>query len=85
MLPAPEHATHVAVTTLQRELRAMLAEQEAAPSLKTLGWYMPPEFVGDNLFQWVVELHSFEEELPIARDLKARYVSPRVVRCSVKN
>lgn len=46
---------------LHRELEAMLQEQgEALKSdggLKELRWYRPQEFIGDNLFQWVVELH----------------------------
>jgi ubiquitin-conjugating enzyme E2 Q len=63
---------------LQRELRAMLKEQEKADSLRDLGWYMPPEFVGDNLFQWIVELHSFDEALPIAKDLKAKKLTSLV-------
>ncbi len=50
---------------VQRELRSMLKEQEAANSLRELGWYMPPEFIGDNLFQWIVEMHSFDPSLPI--------------------
>ena len=50
----------------------MLKEQENTKSLKTLGWHMPPEFIGDNLFQWVVELHSFERELPVAQDMATK-------------
>ncbi|KAJ6456938.1 hypothetical protein C8R45DRAFT_1033920 [Mycena sanguinolenta] len=30
---------------------------------------MPEEFMGDNSFQWIVEMHSFDEMLPIAEDL----------------
>lgn len=83
LLPAPADATRVATTTLQRELRAMLQEQDTAIAaarrgekgrLRDLGWYMPPGFIGDNLFQWIVELHSFESRLPIAQDLAARCV-----------
>jgi ubiquitin-conjugating enzyme E2 Q len=31
---------------------------------------MPEDFIGDNLFQWIVELHSFDEALPVSKDLK---------------
>jgi len=55
-----------------------LREQDHAKSLSELGWYMPPEFIGDNLFQWIVELHSFEKDLPIAKDLKARKINSLV-------
>ncbi|OBZ72871.1 Poly [ADP-ribose] polymerase 6 [Grifola frondosa] len=63
---------------LQRELKAMLKEQSSAKCLRDLGWYMPPELIGDNLFQWIVELHSFENELPIANDMSTRGVNSLV-------
>lgn len=72
LLAPPSDALPMATMALQKELRACLKEQEAAKSLKQLGWYMAPEYIGDNLFQWIVELHSFEEGLPIARDMKTR-------------
>jgi len=72
LLPPPSESTPSATMAVQRELRAMLKEQEAAKSLKDLGWYMPPGLVGDNLFQWIVELHSFDQELPIAKDMLAK-------------
>lgn len=50
----------------------MMKEQEMAKSLKELGWYMPEEFIRDNLYQWIVELHSFDPDLPIAKDMKAK-------------
>ena len=75
MLPPPVDANTMAVSSVQRELTAMLKEQAKATSLRELGWYLPPDFVGDNLFQWIVELHSFDSALPVAKDLVARWVS----------
>lgn len=72
MLPPPVDASPMAVSSVQRELATMLKEQEKTKSLKELGWYMPPDFIGDNLFQWIVELHSFDPELPVAQDMAAR-------------
>lgn len=72
LMPPPVESTPSATIAVQRELRAILKEQEAAKSLGDLGWYMPPGLVGDNLFQWIVELHSFDPELPIAKDMVAR-------------
>ncbi|KXN88395.1 hypothetical protein AN958_07377 [Leucoagaricus sp. SymC.cos] len=72
LLPPPEDSSVSAVMALQREWRSMLKEQDSASSLKELGWYMPPEFNEDNLFQWIVEIHSFDPELPIAKDLQAK-------------
>jgi len=74
LMPPPFEASPSATMALQRELRAMLKEQENATSLKELGWYMPPDLIGDNLFQWIVEIHSFEETLPLARDMVAACV-----------
>jgi ubiquitin-conjugating enzyme E2 Q len=70
LMPPPFEATPSATMALQRELQAMLKEQENAASLKELGWYMPPDLIGDNLFQWIVELHSFDETLPVAKGMK---------------
>lgn len=84
MLPAPVDASPMATMALQKDLTAMLREQGQAKNLKELGWYMPQDFMSDNLFQWVVELHSFEPSLPIAKDIAARSVisnlaSPQIV------
>ena len=78
MMPAPVDSTRMATMALQHELNSMLKEQERATSLKELGWYMPPEFIEDNLYQWVVEVHSFDKELPIAKDLAQRNVNSLV-------
>jgi len=78
LLPPPSEATPQSTMALQRELKAMLREQGQAKSLKELGWFMPPDFVGDNLFQWIVELHSFDPELPVAQDMAARGVNSLV-------
>lgn len=72
LMPPPLEATPSATMAVQRELAAMLKEQENAKSLKELGWYMPRELIGDNLFQWIVEIHSFDETLPVAKDLKQK-------------
>ena len=78
MMPAPTDSTSMASMALQRELNSMLKEQDRATSLKELGWYMPPEFIEDNLYQWIVELHSFDKDLPIAKDLAQRKVNSLV-------
>ncbi|KAJ7320981.1 hypothetical protein DFH08DRAFT_713280 [Mycena albidolilacea] len=79
LMPPPIDSSPSATMAVQRELKAMLKEQEkaliSAGGLKELGWYMPEEFIGDNLFQWIVEMHSFDETLPIAKDLKREKVN----------
>ncbi|KZT66072.1 hypothetical protein DAEQUDRAFT_798566 [Daedalea quercina L-15889] len=78
LLPPPSESSPQATMALQRELKAMLKEQERASALRELGWYMPPEFVGDNLYQWIVEVHSFDKSIPIATDMEARGVNSLV-------
>ncbi|KAI5891455.1 uncharacterized protein SCHCODRAFT_02629145 [Schizophyllum commune H4-8] len=75
LMPPPVDANPSATMAVQRELRAMLKEQEKAGSLSELGWYMPPDCISDNIFQWIVELHSFDPEIPIAQDMKKEGVN----------
>ncbi|KAI0738313.1 hypothetical protein C8Q80DRAFT_1275827 [Daedaleopsis nitida] len=70
LIPPPTESSPRASTSLLREYKAMVREQETAKSLRDLGWHMPLDFNGDNLYQWIVELHSFDESLPIAQDMK---------------
>ena len=74
LMPPPVEASPMATMAVQRELRTMLAEQGSARRLRELGWYMPPDLIGDNLFQWILELHSFDPALPIAQDMAAQCV-----------
>ncbi|EEP82443.1 predicted protein [Uncinocarpus reesii 1704] len=68
LLGPPSYATSGATKALQRDLRTALQIQEKTP-LHELGWYIEPEFI-NTIYQWIVELHSFEPELPLAADLK---------------
>ena len=70
LLPPPIQSSPSASMAIQRELTSMLKEQDLAPNLRDLGWYMPPDLIGDNLYQWFVEMHSLDPELPIAKDMK---------------
>ncbi|KAF8523448.1 hypothetical protein BU17DRAFT_43697 [Hysterangium stoloniferum] len=77
LLPPPTDSSPRATLTLQKELRAMLTDQEHAMKrngLTELGWYMPPELMDDNLFRWMIELHSFDPALPIAKDMVSKKV-----------
>ncbi|EPS95732.1 hypothetical protein FOMPIDRAFT_1032740 [Fomitopsis schrenkii] len=78
MLPPPLDASPQATMALQRELKAMLKEQDQAKNLRELGWYMPQEFIGDNLYQWVIELHSFDKNIPLAKDMVAKGINSLV-------
>jgi ubiquitin-conjugating enzyme E2 Q len=47
--------------------------------LHELGWYTDPNHFGDNVYQWIVELHSFEESLPLAKQMKDRGIKSVVL------
>lgn len=70
LLDPPSYATSMATRALQRELANTLQIQESHPAHE-LGWYIDPNYVS-NVYQWIVELHSFEPHLPLANDLKAK-------------
>jgi ubiquitin-conjugating enzyme E2 Q len=69
LLGPPTYATTLATKSVQKHLQATLKTQERGP-LHELGWYIDPDFV-NNVYQWIVQLHSFDPSLPLARDLKA--------------
>lgn len=70
LLPPPETASVMATKAIQRELTTMLKEQNNAKRLDELGWYIPQDSIGDNLFQWIIEFHSFPKDLPISQDME---------------
>ena len=75
LLPPPTEFSITASMALRREFRSMMLEQATAidtDNLATLGWYLPPQHNEDNLYQWLVELHSFDPELPIAKDMESK-------------
>ncbi|KAL9621450.1 MAG: hypothetical protein Q9160_004093 [Pyrenula sp. 1 TL-2023] len=68
ILKPPSNASIQATKTLQRLLKSTLITQNSTP-LHELGWYINPSAT-ENMYQWIVELHSFEPSLPLAKDLK---------------
>ncbi|KAI0824358.1 hypothetical protein BC628DRAFT_1379076 [Trametes gibbosa] len=78
LMPPPAESSPMASTSLQKELRAMIKEQKSAKSMRELGWYLPEEMMGDNLYQWIVELHSFDSALPVAQDLERNAINSLV-------
>lgn len=77
ILEPPAYATSMSTKTLQKELQATLKIQDATPAHE-LGWYIDRELIS-NVYQWIVELHSFEHHLPLAQDMKARGLRSVVV------
>ncbi|PKX92390.1 putative ubiquitin conjugating enzyme [Aspergillus novofumigatus IBT 16806] len=68
LLSPPQYATTPATKVLQQHLQATLKVQAREP-LHDLGWYIDPDFI-TTVYQWIVELHSFDPKLPLAKDLK---------------
>ncbi|KAL3428150.1 polymerase [Phlyctema vagabunda] len=77
LLQPPSYATPTATMSLNRELQKILKIQKSTP-LHELGWYIDQDLIG-NLYQWIVELHSFDGELPVAKDMKAAGVTSIVL------
>ena len=77
LLEPPSYATPGATRGLQRELTATLRVQDTHPAHE-LGWYIDRERV-DNVYQWIVELHSFESHLPLAKDMKSKGIKSIVM------
>ncbi|KAJ5152995.1 uncharacterized protein N7482_009473 [Penicillium canariense] len=69
LLSPPTFATSTATKLLQRHLQATLKVQASEP-LHELGWYVDPNLI-KTVYQWIVELHTFDPTLPLAKDLKA--------------
>jgi len=70
LLEPPSYATSMATRALQRELTATFKVQDTHPSHE-LGWYIDRNLI-NNVYQWIVELHSFECHLPLAKDMKQK-------------
>ncbi|KAJ5726366.1 uncharacterized protein N7483_007723 [Penicillium malachiteum] len=69
LLPPPDYATTSATKLLQQHLQITLRLQQKEP-LAELGWYVDPNMI-TTVYQWIVEFHSFDFDLPLAKDLKA--------------
>ncbi|CAK7221036.1 hypothetical protein SEUCBS140593_004436 [Sporothrix eucalyptigena] len=67
-LPLPSWCMTQAQRALAREVDRMQKLQANTPAHE-LGWYIDFSRL-DNMFQWIVELHSFSKDLPLAQDMK---------------
>lgn len=77
-LPEPTWASSssTALRSLNRAIREIQAIQ-AQNDLNSLGWFIDFDRMS-NAFHWIVELHSFGVELPLAQDMK-RYEQNSIV------
>lgn len=76
-LPVPEWANSNSTKRLASDIKHMQKVQASTP-LHELGWYIDFDKV-DNMFQWIVELHSFDPSLPLAQDMKKAGVTSVVL------
>lgn len=67
ILAPPSYASTQATQALQRELRQTLKAQDLHPR-EQLGWTINTDYL-ENIYQWIVEMHSFPPELPLAKDM----------------
>lgn len=69
LLAPPTNASTSATKALLTTLKQTLQIQNSIP-LHELGWYIPESLIS-NIYQWIVELHSFDPSLPLAADMRA--------------
>ncbi|KKK21968.1 hypothetical protein AOCH_001865 [Aspergillus ochraceoroseus] len=69
LLGDPTYATPTATKVLQKQLRVALRTQKKEP-MHELGWYINENLIS-NVYQWIVELHSFDPNHPLARDFNS--------------
>ncbi|KAI1780958.1 hypothetical protein F4818DRAFT_21829 [Hypoxylon cercidicola] len=76
-LAPPSYATSIAQKTLGQEIKKLHMVQSKTP-LHQLGWYIDFDNIR-NMFQWIVELHSFDASLPLAQDMKKKGITSIVI------
>ncbi|KAL7918659.1 hypothetical protein ACQKWADRAFT_235544 [Trichoderma austrokoningii] len=69
-LPEPSWASTspIALKSLNRAIKEMYKIQ-SSEDITSLGWYIDFDNL-NNVFHWIVELHSFELDLPLAKDME---------------
>lgn len=79
ILQPPSYATTLATKRLAADFKTLVKIQQSTP-LDELGWYINPDpDCMNNLYQWIIELHSFEPTLPLAKDLKEKKMTSVVL------
>lgn len=76
-LALPEWADASSSKRLAGDIKTMQKVQTTTP-LHELGWYIDFSNI-ENMFQWIVELHTFDPELPLAKDMKTASITSIVL------
>lgn len=77
LLKAPAITSSMATKSLQKELNKMVREQATKPQHE-IGWYIDADLI-KNMYQWIVEMHSFDLDLPLAKEMAAAKVQSVVL------
>jgi ubiquitin-conjugating enzyme E2 Q len=77
ILRQPEWASTIATKCLMRDFKNLVETQNRWP-LHELGWHIDEDRV-ENMYQWIVELHSFDPALPLAKDMEKRGIKSVVL------
>lgn len=79
LLQPPAYASPFGTKRLLSDFKAMTKAQETQP-LHELGWYLnnDPDLM-TNLYQWIIELHTFDQSLPLAKDMKQQKITSVVL------
>lgn len=83
ILPPPQDASSSASSSLLKAFNVLLKTQRTTPAHE-LGWFINPEEL-DNMYQWIIELHSFAQDLPLAQDMKAAGLTSVVLEMRFTN
>lgn len=83
IIAPPRYATTTATKLLQQHLQTTLkVQKKEAPA--ELGWCVDPNLIS-TVYQWIVELHSFDSALPLVQDLKAAKLNSVVLELRFPN
>lgn len=77
MLQYPAWATTSATRCLMKDFKNLIYVQKTRPPHE-LGWHIDEDKI-ENMYQWIVELHSFDPTLPLAKDMKQRGIKSVVL------
>lgn len=85
ILQPPSYATAFATKRLLGDFQALVKLQKSQP-MHQLGWYLStdPDLM-NNLYQWIVELHTFDPSLPLAKEMKSRGITSVVLEIRFGN
>jgi ubiquitin-conjugating enzyme E2 Q len=77
MIAMPVWATSSATKRLMKDFKDIISIQKNEP-LHELGWHIDEDKI-ENIYQWIVELHSFDPKLPLAQDMKKKDIKSIVL------